>query len=166
MFSTGVALVWLGLRRRPDRLPSGAHDVLVAVMEGRLARPPHAINLVHPPAERPRAAQPTPAVRLLPKADAPVPGPKAEPGPKAAPEPGPKVAPEPTVEVTAERPIPATAAAVPEAAPEPEIDVTEPEPEPVATQKRDLTHALFDGIDDPSTPESAFFATKPQLQRF
>jgi hypothetical protein len=71
MFSTGVALVWLGLRRRPDRLPSGAHAVLAAVMEGALARPDHAIDLVHPPPSPPRKAQPTPAVRVISKHDAP-----------------------------------------------------------------------------------------------
>src|SRR5690606_28360236 len=56
----------------PDRLPAHADAVLAAVADGRLAHD-GTIDLVHPPAEPPRASQPTPAVRLLRKAPAPAP---------------------------------------------------------------------------------------------
>lgn len=73
MFAVGVGLVYVGLRRRPDRLPLYAEDVLAAVAEGRLAHPERVIDLVNPPAEPPRAAKATPAVRLLRKAPAATP---------------------------------------------------------------------------------------------
>jgi hypothetical protein len=149
MFSTGVALVWLGLRRRPDRLPSGAHAVLAAVMEGQLARPDHAIDLVHPPPTPPRKSQPTPAVRVLTSADT------TEPA------------------LTQEVPAPAAADVV---APEPETKPLTDEPTPVAVgaaprSTGELDHALFSGVDDPShdtgnAAASKFFAEKPELQRF
>ena len=153
MFSTGVALFWVGIRRRPDRLPAGADDVLVAVMEGRLARPDHVIDLVHPPASPPRAASAKPAVRLLPKGEAPAP--EAVPTGNEA-------------DSTAEHPSPVIVASQSEPAKDTPPRVESPsadEPEPVATPAG-KGETLFEGIDDPSTPESAFFATKPQLQRF
>jgi hypothetical protein len=73
MFSVGVGLVYIGMRRRPDRLPLYADDVLAAVAEGRLAHPEPVIDLVRPPADPPRAAKDTPAVRLLRKAPAAAP---------------------------------------------------------------------------------------------
>jgi hypothetical protein len=185
MFCTGVGLVWIGLRRRPDRLPLGADDVLAAVAEGRLVRPAgspaktarrkpaaapkaaspaptpaaetpaptptpapatsrrerRAIDLVRPPAEPPRAAQATPAVRILPKDEVP-----ARPEREAAPAP---------VAEQADEPVP----------PAPALDDTRP----ISTAE--LNDALFAGIDDPShdepsADERGFFADKPQLQRF
>jgi hypothetical protein len=73
MFSVGVGLVYVGLRRRPDRLPLYAEDVLAAVADGRIAHPEPVIDLVKPPAEPPRASKATPAVRLLRKAPAAAP---------------------------------------------------------------------------------------------
>jgi hypothetical protein len=73
MFSVGVGLVYVGLRRRPDRLPLYADDVLSAVADGRLAHPEPEIDLVRPPADPPRASKATPAVRLLRKAPAAAP---------------------------------------------------------------------------------------------
>jgi hypothetical protein len=150
MFSTGVTLVWLGLRNRPDRLPSGADAVLAAVMDGRLARPDHSIDLVHPPTVPPRAAQPTPAVRVLAEEDAQsvdepaAPAPTAEtPRPQSQPEPEPEPAAKPE---PASEPVPVAAA-----------------PRPTA----ELDDALFGGVDDPSVAGAReFFAEKPALQRF
>lgn len=99
MFLAGAGLVWVGLTRRPDRLPHGADTVLAAVAEGRLAAParttvdadavatddateaaPSAgIDLRRPPATPPRAASATPAVRLVPRPEAPATGPAVEP---------------------------------------------------------------------------------------
>lgn len=70
MFSVGVGLVYVGLRRRPDRLPQYAEDVLAAVADGRIAHPEPVIDLVNPPTAPPRASKATPAVRLLRKAPA------------------------------------------------------------------------------------------------
>jgi hypothetical protein len=73
MFSSGVALVWYGLRRHSAPLPAGAEDVLTAVAEGRLGGTSGpVIDLVRPPAEPPRAASATPAVRLVAREEATV----------------------------------------------------------------------------------------------
>lgn len=134
MFCSGVALVWLGLRRRPDRLPQGAEEILAAVAAGHLAVPirttasrressasptssagadpgPDAgIDLRHPPAVPPRAVSATPAVRLVPAPPERPTGPArparpARPGGPVPPQrPGSGVTPEPR-----EAPAPVTA---------------------------------------------------------
>jgi hypothetical protein len=98
MFCTGVALVAIGLRRRPDRLPQGADAVLDAVAAGRLVHPrrsapkpettPRVVDLVRPPTEAPRARHEVPAVKLVPRpeadlepAGAPAPNPASSAGP-------------------------------------------------------------------------------------
>jgi hypothetical protein len=179
MFTTGVLLVWVGLRRRPDRLPSGADAVLSAVLAGQLRRPDHAVDLVHPPTNPPRATQPTPAVRLLPKreAEAAAHEPPTEIVRVHQTDPGPAV----PVAVTIEEPDepvvavpvadgPAAAVTPDERVGEPVASISDEKAEKAEKAEKparaDLTEALFEGIDDPSTPESAFFATKPQLQRF
>jgi hypothetical protein len=68
LFVAGVGLVWVGLRREPDRLPDGADDVLDAIVTGRLAPPPG-----------PKSVDHTGEIRLVPRAE-PVP---AEPAPLA-----------------------------------------------------------------------------------
>jgi hypothetical protein len=158
--------------------------VLSAVLDGRLARPDHVIDLVHPPTSPPRVANPTPAVRLLPKEGASpvavatesVPARPTVPNPEpVSTEPAPS---EPAKNVSVTSKIFEPESEVPET-PETDREATKAEaavrsepapPEPTdkkdALPKRDITHALFEGIEDPSTPESAFFATKPQLQRF
>jgi hypothetical protein len=67
LFIAGLGLIWVGLRREPDRLPSNADDILDAIVTGRLGPPPgpksvdHTgeVRLVRRPAP-PTAAPPVP----------------------------------------------------------------------------------------------------------
>ena len=47
LFVAGVGLIWVGLRREPDRLPSNADDILDAIGTGRLAPPPGPKSVDH-----------------------------------------------------------------------------------------------------------------------
>lgn len=78
LFVAGVGLIWVGLKRTPDRLPAGADDVLDAIVTGRLGPPPG-----------PKSVDHTGEVRLVPKATA------------ARPTPRPAVTPRPARPVTA-----------------------------------------------------------------
>lgn len=62
LFVAGVGLIWVGLRREPDRLPDGADDVLDAIVSGRLGPPPG-----------PKSVDHTGEIRLVPRAE-PAPG--------------------------------------------------------------------------------------------
>ena len=61
LFVAGVGLIWVGLRREPDRLPRGADDVLDAIGSLRLSPPPGSV-----------VVDDTGEVRLVPGDGAPV----------------------------------------------------------------------------------------------
>lgn len=56
LFVAGIGLIWVGVRREPDRLPEGADDVLDAIVSGRLAPPPG-----------PKSVDHTGEIRLVPR---------------------------------------------------------------------------------------------------
>jgi hypothetical protein len=150
MFTSGVVLVWMGLRRRPDRLPEGAESVLVAVASGRLSVPDRPEpDLVRPPATPPRAEPSTPAVRLVPRdlEQTPIP-PRRPKVPTPAAAPAPAAGPAATSTLTATRPSAAPA----------EADST-------ALFVADLNRALQPTADDSDT-DGGFFDAEPRLQRF
>ena len=74
LFVAGVGLIWVGLRREPDRLPDGADDVLDAIIGGRLAPPPG-----------PKSVDHTGEIRLVPRAE-PTPAAPAPPAQRRAPD--------------------------------------------------------------------------------
>jgi hypothetical protein len=47
LFIAGLGLIWVGLRREPNRLPSNADDILDAIVTGRLGPPPGPKSVDH-----------------------------------------------------------------------------------------------------------------------
>lgn len=137
LFVAGAGLIWVGLRRKPDRLPAGADEVLDAIVSGRLAPPP---------ARTPTPADDTGEVRLV--AARPAPRPHTPLAPSARPAVPPATQP-------AAQPVAATAAA----------PATGGSTVTIVRDPRDVL-AEQESDDDLTLRQRLFFAEEPQLNRF